>query len=272
MTNRFEPAPQELVLTLLGAYVRPRESALVWSGGLVELLAGQGFSAGAARIALARLVRRDLLEPSKKGRLVYYRLTPRAIAVLEDGDRRIFTLGQGRRPAGQWTVLWHSIPETRRKAREKLVRRLRFLGFGSVQDGTWLAPHDREQEVVALLRELEVTEHAGLMLGRPAASLDVRVFASRAWDLDALAADYAEFAAEFRGYPRRRRTLREPEAFSVRTRLIHRFRQFPAQDPELPEELVPAPPRRVEAVALFHDLYTALAEPAQRHFDEVTGK
>jgi phenylacetic acid degradation operon negative regulatory protein len=33
-----------------------------------------------------------------------------------------------------------------------------------VQDGTWIAPHDRASEVTALLDELGVREHAGLML------------------------------------------------------------------------------------------------------------
>ena len=51
---------------------------------------------------------------------------------------------------------------------------------------------------------------------------------------------------------------------------MHTFRAFPSLDPELPADLVPAPDRRAAAVELFHDLYTALAPAAQRHFDEVT--
>ena len=35
--------------------------------------------------------------------------------------------------------------------------------------------------------------------------------------------------------------------------------QFPFLDPELPEDLVPAPDCRAEALRLFHDLYPALA-------------
>ncbi len=184
----------------------------MWSGGLVAVLAELGFSDGAARIALTRLVRRDLLARHRDGRHIHYSLTRRTVALLADGDRRIFSLGRRERPAGEWTVLWQSIPESRRQARERLVRRLRFLGFGPYQDGTWIAPHDREAEVVALLAELDVTEHAGLLLGRPSTALD----------------------------------------------------------PELPAELVPPPDRRAAAVDLFHDLYTALAPAAQRHFDEVT--
>ena len=72
-----------------------------------------GFSAGAARVALNRLVARDLLEPSRKGRLVHYALTPRTVQILADGDHRIFTLGREARRPPKWTVLWHAIPEHR---------------------------------------------------------------------------------------------------------------------------------------------------------------
>lgn len=266
LLSGFAPAPQDLVLTLLGAYHVPRERGEVWSGGLVRLLEEFGFSENAARVALNRLVARELLTRNRFGRHVHYELTPRTLAVLAEGDRRIFNLG--RRPVREttWTVLWHAIPDDRRLARTRLVRRLRFLGFGSVQDGTWLAPHDREAEVAALLTELDVAEHAGVLLGRPATSVDFAVFVARVWDLDQLAERYRAFAEHFGHHE----IGDDREALLLRTRLVHTFREFPFLDPELPEDLVPAPKHRAEALGLFHDLYPALAPAAQRYFDEVT--
>ncbi|KAA2254498.1 PaaX family transcriptional regulator [Solihabitans fulvus] len=268
----FEPAPQDLVVTLLGAHVGPQEGRQVWSGGLVALLAEFGFSEGAARVALTRLVGRGLLDRVRDGRLVHYTLTPRIRAVLAEGDRRIFSLGRETRPATRWTVLWHAIPEDRRLARERLVRRLRFLGFGQVQDGTWIAPHDREREVADLLAELDVGRHAGLLLGHPAEALDFGSFVARVWDLDDLAARYRAFLADFGRYrsDAARAALDDRAALLLRTRLVHTFRQFPFLDPELPEDLLPRPEHRAEAVMVFHHLYPALAEPAQRHFDRLT--
>jgi phenylacetic acid degradation operon negative regulatory protein len=259
-------APQDLVMTLLGAHLRPRDRQ-VWSGGLVDLLAEFGFSPGAARVALTRLVRRELLARVKDGRLVHYIVTPRSAAVFEEGDRRIFTLGRDTPETPQWTVLWHAIPDERKVARTRLVRRLRFLGFGPVQDGTWIAPHDREREVTALLAEHDVAAHAGLLLGSPASSLDFSAFVGRVWDLDDLAGRYRAFVAEFGGHDLA--GLTDRQALLLRTRLTHTFRQFPFLDPELPAGLVPAPAHRADAVLLFHDLYTALAPAAMRHFDEV---
>jgi phenylacetic acid degradation operon negative regulatory protein len=262
----FEPAPQDLVLSLLGAHHVPRERGEVWSGGLVRLLEEFGFSAGAARVALNRLVARELLARSRDGRHVHYALTPRTLAVLAEGDERIFTLGGTARRETTWTVLWHSIPEDRRLARTRLVRRLRFLGFGSVQDGTWLAPHDREAEVAKLLDELEVAAHAGVLMGRPATAVDFATFVARVWDLDELAERYRAFVAHFGD----QRVADDRQALLLRTRLVHTFREFPFLDPELPEDLVPAPKHRAGALRLFHDLYPSLAPAAQRYFDEVT--
>lgn len=264
----FDPQPQELVMTLLGGFLQPRDRP-VGAGGLVLLLGEFGFSHGAARIALTRLARRQLIERIRHGRHVDYLLTDRSRAVLDEGDRRIFSLGRhGDRTGQRWTVLWHTIPEGRRLQRQRLARRLRFMGFGQVHDGAWVAAHDREVEVAAVLAELGVTEFSAVMLATPAESVGVGSLLARAWDLDELGARYRAFVDDFAGC--RPVDLGDLESFVVRTQLVHSFRQFATLDPELPTTLVPAPEHRGGAVRLFDDLYEALAPAAQRHFDEVT--
>ncbi len=261
--------PQDLVITLLGTYVRPFGDT-VWSGGLVALLGELGFSHGAARVALTRLVRRGLLGRVRSGRLVHYRLTPRCEGLLAEGDGRIFSLGDPHDDGGIWTVIWHQIPEDRRLERSRLARRLRFLGFGSVQDSVWVSPHDHSEEVLRLLGEIGVGEFATLFAARVKAPAGLPALVSRAWDLTGLSERYESFVSEFSGYVRRRERIDDGEAFRVRTRLMHLFRGFPFLDPELPEELAPLGRARTRAVATFHQLYDGLAEPSQRHFDVVT--
>jgi phenylacetic acid degradation operon negative regulatory protein len=263
--------PQDLVITLLGTYVRPNPRE-VWSGGVVHLLEQFGFTAGAARVALSRLARRGLLARAKEGRLVYYTLSERAEHLLEEGDRRIFPLGTHEDWDGTWTLLWHSIPEEQRVERGRLARRLRFLGFGSMQDSTWIAPRDREQDVSDLLHDLGVERYAGVFVGRPSKDIHLEPLVSRAWNLEQLASRYAAFTAEFAPYRQAavRRGMSDREAFVVRTRVIHWFRRFPFVDPEFPDEMMPRARHRREAVAVFHDVYDGLAEPAQRYFDAVT--
>lgn len=265
------PQPQELLITMLGTYVRPF-AGRVWSGGLVVLLGELGFSTGAARVALNRLVRRDLIERLREGRLVHYRLTPRADRLLAEGDGRIFSLGHPCDDEGTWTVLWHTIPEDRRLERGRLARRLRFLGFGSVQDSLWVSPHDHSTEVAGLIAELSVSDCATMFTAHPDAVVGLPALVSRAWDLSGLVDRYDAFAAEFA--PLRRRptlaALSDRDAFLTRTRLVHQFRGFPVLDPELPERLAPVSAPRRRAAETFHELYEGLASASQRHFDAVT--
>jgi phenylacetic acid degradation operon negative regulatory protein len=262
--------PQDLVVTLLGTYVHPRERT-VWSGGLVALLGELGFSDGAGRVALTRLVRRGLLARERAGRLVHYRITPRCERLLDEGDGRIFTLGEPRNGNDGWTVVWHQIPEDKRLERSRLARRLRFLGFGSVQDSVWVSPHDHSGEVAMLLSELEVETFATLFVARPGAEEGLPALVGRAWNLSGLLERYESFDSEFSPYRRRGVRLSDRDAFDVRTRSVHMFRGFPLLDPELPEELAPLTRSRARAVRTFHVLYSGLAVGSQRHFDAVTG-
>ena len=270
MSRSDEPLqPQDLVITLFGAFAASKHER-IWSGGLVELLNEMGFSEGASRIALGRLVNRGLLQRVKEGRLVYYTSSPRLDRLLVEGDRRIFRLGWAVEGwDGCWTMLWHAIPETRRVERARLARRLRFLGFGSVQDGTWVSPHNREEDVIKLLNENRVEEYAGVLIGRPAMQLDLRAMIARAWDLEGLASRYESFVETFSQYRSRRaqRLLSEREAFFVRTSVVHAFRRFPAVDPDLPEELMVRKVPRQEAATIFHEVYDGLEPPAQDYFD-----
>jgi phenylacetic acid degradation operon negative regulatory protein len=262
--------PQDLALTILGAYTR-EAGGNVWSGGMVELLGGFGFSNEAARAALARLAGRGLLERHREGRLVHYALTLRATRLLEAGDRRIFSFGRRPPTASRWTTLWHAIPEQRRVERARLAAQLRFLGFGSVQDATWIAAHDRERDLLATLRELDVEAFASVFVGRLSAGLAADALVAQAWDLKQVARLYERFAEELAPFRRAtaRRRLSDAEAFDVRVRALHRFRGFPSIDPELPDRMGGHERLRARVLATFDVVYDGLAEPAERHFEAI---
>lgn len=262
--------PQDLAITILGAHLR-RPGEMVWSGGMVRILGEFGFTTEAARAALARLVIRGLLTRRKQGRLVHYTLTPRAEELLAEGDRRIFSFGRTAPANDAWTMLWHAIPEDRRVERSRLARRLRFLGFGSIQDATWVAASDRERELLALLGTLDVQSFASIFVGRLSRALAPMALLAQAWDLDELALFYEAFLADFAPLRRAsaRRALSDADAFLMRTRMLHRFREFPFRDPELPDAIAPGRARRTRVVATFDEVYERLAEPADAHFDAV---
>ena len=264
--------PQELAITLLGAYVRP-DPRPVWSGGIVQLLEEFGFSTSAARATLSRLVDRGYLRRVRNGRLVSYKITKHCEEVLIEGEQRIFSLGTNNVWDGSWTVVWHSIPERSRRRRARFGIRLRFLGFGSVQDGTWISPHNRERDVAVVAEELGVSNHVGVLIGRPAANLQIGQVIQRSWDLPALSERYRRFVDAFEPYRGGSGLeLSDHDAFLVRTSLVHAFRQFPFLDPDLPDELMHGSDSRHAAVATFHDVYEQLGAPAQRYFERTAVK
>ena len=257
--------PQDLVLTIFGSDIRRGEA--VWSGGMVKVLEGFGFTSGAARAALSRLVNRDLLARTRHGRLAFYSATPRAEALFATGDRRIFSFGRTEPAVPQWTVLWHAIPEADRVARSRFASQLRFLGFGSVQDATWVAARDRELEVSALLRELELERYASVIVGRMSVEVPPVALIAEAWRLADTERRYQAFLAEFGGLrsARERRRLTAAAAFRRRTLLVHRFRGFPSIDPELPAAVDPLCTLRRQAVACFDEVYAALENAARSY-------
>jgi phenylacetic acid degradation operon negative regulatory protein len=255
------------VLTILGAHVR-RPGQTVWSGGMVEILESFDFSTGSARAALARLVNRNLLARTRDGRRAFYSLTQRAEALLADGDRRIFTFGRVEPAVDVWTVLWHAIPETQRVQRARFASRLRFLGFGPVQDATWVAARDREPEVRQLLRQLEIEPYTSVLVGHMSPDLPPVALVAQAWRMGEVKLRYEAFISEFGDLRRSsvRARLAPEQAFRSRILMLHRFRSFPAIDPELPRSVDDVRELRNEAADCFADVYSALEPSAATYF------
>ncbi len=260
--------PQEVILGLFGEYVKPREK--VWSGGLVQLLHDLHFSAAASRIALNRVVARKLLDPMRRGKYVYYTISPRLAHVHEEGRRQTFSVSTNAPWDGKWTLVWYSIPEKLRSKRGRLSRWLSFSGFGSLQDGTWIAPGDREGAVVALAHELGLEDHVLIFVSKLTGARTPRGLVDQVWNLSALTGAYDLLAEEFSAYarPAVSTKLSPREAFIVRTRAIEMFRETGSQDPRLPDSVLGMHWRRAEAIRLFDELQRGLAADAERYFRE----
>jgi phenylacetic acid degradation operon negative regulatory protein len=257
--------PQDLTLTLLGDYVHlGRTRSPVWAGGLVAVLGDFEFSPDAARVALSRLSRRGLLLRTRRGRHAFYALSDRARRVLDEGAKRIFGFGTTEQWDRTWTLVTYSVPEVMRAERERLRARLTFLGFGSAHDGHWIAPRDRADEVATLARELGLADHVHVFLGWPSPHERPDDLIAAAWDLEHLDDQYRAFVDEFRAFAAAE--LDDRDAFVVRTLVMHRYRRFPALDPEVPPELLNGPSARADAIALFRELWLGLEQPAQRYF------
>src|SRR5579884_2073072 len=173
--------PQALMLTFCGCHLLGRDQA-IFSGSFLEVLQRVGVGEHAARSTLARMARRGLLHGYRSGKRVYLGLTPRAMAVLEGGGRRCWQTGPVNREwDGQWTLLGFSLPETRRADRHLLRSRLRWAGFGMLQNGLWVAPEPVDAR--ELFADLNVVDHINVFRGRSLDPTDTAQMVRDAWDL-----------------------------------------------------------------------------------------
>lgn len=241
----------QIIVTLYGDVVEPRGGQL-WMGSLIEVCALFGISETLVRTAVSRLVASGRLEGERIGRRSYYRLTHAARAEFAAAARRIFAVAP--HPSG-WLLAWPGPGEE---------EALRARGFAVVAPGILLGPdHDRAGEAdrpaAALLFRAEL-EH-----GRDALTQIV----AAAWDIDGLAAGYADFVASFEPVAALAADLGPEDAFVARTLLVHRFRAAMLPDPELPAAVLPADWPAPAARQLFARTYIALSPSADSQVSRV---
>lgn len=262
------------ILTLLAIYGRSFGRP-VWSGGLVRLLEEAGYSRTASRATLNRLVGREMLDRQRDGRLVHYQITERCAELLAEGDRRILTLGDPGTWDGTWTAVVHTVPESRALERNRLGRRLRFLGFRPVQDSIWLSPNTRDREVHSLAVGIGITGQIAAIVGTSPSDLAADQLLERAWNLDGLCTQYERFNIRFGPHVAAAPEVRptspirsDQDAFLVRARAAHQFRRFAMLDPNVPEILLPRPTTRHDAATTFRRIMSQLEQPGQSYFDD----
>ena len=255
-----------LLLTVLGEFVHPRDGS-AWTGTLVSALGALGVEEKSARQTIARTASQGIIESERHGRRVRWQLTAPGRTLLAEGTERIYSfLCSARTWDGQWLVVAAAVPEAQRSTRHKLRTRLTWLGLGCPTPGMWIIPDaDKEDDVQAMLTELDLADRAFAWVGRRAAGTDPASLIDAAWDLDEVRTRYQEFAADFAD----RTVDDDAEAFVAQVELIQAWRSFPFVDPDLPAELLPPDWPGPEAATLFHTLRDRWHRRAQRHWDHM---
>lgn len=266
MRPRSGTSAKALLLTILGELVLPHGGA-AWTSTLVRGLGVLGVGERNARQAVARLADQGVVRSERDGRKARWHLTEQGSHLLTEGTERIYGFEAGDDAwDGRWLVVLCSVPEDQRTRRHQLRTQLGFLGFGFLGPGVALSPHlEREAAATAVLADLGLLAGAVVFRAEAGTTVAPDDLLRRAWDLDALAADYGEFVAEFS--PRAPAT--GPDRFAAFVDLVHAWRRFPFVDPEIPDRLLPAgwPGRR--AKELFDARHAAWAPAANAWFEGV---
>ncbi|PZR62856.1 MAG: hypothetical protein DLM53_05520 [Candidatus Eremiobacter antarcticus] len=265
--------PRSMLFTLYGDYAFPHRQD-VWLGSLVRIADVLGITAVAVRSAVARLARERWLVVRKSANRSHYALSARGQTLIEEGTRRIYR-ADGEVWDGQWFMLTYSIPEGERTKRDRIRKRLAFLGFGSMGGGVHIAARAVADDVERLLQTQGAAQFARTFHARTASGSDHDVV-EQCWDLPRIAQEYRRFIEHYRPLCRRaarlhqRGRLKDAHAFALRFALTHDFRRFPFIDPDLPHALLPSGWPGTVARRLFNDYHGMLAPAAERFFASAT--
>jgi len=263
-----------LIISVFGDAVLPR-GARLWLGSLIQLLEPLGVNERLVRTAVYRLVRDGWLATQALGRRTDYMLTEAGRVRFEEASRQIYA---ARAPS--WDLRWRLLLLTGTlppRERERLRRSLFWQGYGELPGGTFVHP---SADVAATFEALQADglgeRHADLLPLRAErlplrSSAPDRDLVRQAWNLEALAGDYAAFVARYAPLLAEREAHGPPApvtAFLGRTLLIHDWRRLLLRDPQLPEELLPRDWPGERARQLCRRLYRCLLAAAEQHLDE----
>ena len=269
--------PQHLIMNLFGDYWSGHTEHLP-SAALVALAGEFSVSSTSARAALSRLGRRGLLTSSKVGRRTFYGPSPHTAELMRQGADRIlsFAVADASPWDGTWLVVTFSVPEEQRDVRHALRMRLRWLGFAALYDGVWVSPRAGAAATAAAIRECGVRQasmfratsvcsEAESGLGRHPLS---------AWNLDELRQAYDHFIGRFEPVYERvvSGEIRAGEALIERTAITDTWQAFPALDPDLPAEVLPAGWPRQRASQIFTQVYDSLGPLAEARFRQIISR
>jgi phenylacetic acid degradation operon negative regulatory protein len=271
-TYASEPQPRHLVVTVYGLYARAEHDWLPIAA-VVDLMADLGVGAQAVRSSISRLKRREVLRSLRVDGVAGYALSPAMLETLRAGDRRIFEHPEATAADG-WVQVVFTVPEAQRDKRHELRTRLAGLGFGPMAPGVWVAPGTLADEARGALRRQGLDAYVDLFRGEHLGPAPLAQRVRSWWDLDLVAAHYAEFLEVHRPLARRvrRRTPTGAEAFAAHARMLTVWRRLRYLDPGLPLELLPPGWAGVPAAELFAELDRALRPTADAHAREVLGR
>lgn len=265
-----DQSPRHLILSLFGLYAREEPSPgsgrpANWLSvrSLIALMEDLDVDAAATRSSVSRLKKRGVLEPAKASGQAGYRVSRPALAVLREGDARIWARPRASVADG-WLMVVFSVPEAQRGKRHELRSLLTRLGFGTAAPGVWIAPGTAYDETLAALDRAGLTSYTELFRGAYLGSGPAEVRVGEWWDLPAIAKLYDEFVADHRSLTR----LRSPDpgrAFTAYVPMLTAWRRLPYLDPGIPLELLPSDWPGIRAGDLFAELDARLRGPAAKH-------
>ena len=256
---------RRILNTILGEFVLSGPHQ-VWNSVLVEVMVAAGQTESSARQAILRAAAAGWLEKRRDGRRVCWTLTPAVLTFLAEGWQHIYPVNRTTWD-GRWFILFVSLPESHRAARDKLYKSLNWAGFGNPSAGLWISPYsDRRDEIRRVIHGLGLADVTFSFVGQ---ALGIGVNDQRlvqlCWDLDSISRHYKDMLERFlRLKPRTR-----DEVFLAHIQLLIEWGRLPLIDPRLPSALLPPDWDGQHAAAQLEYLLVEWRRVARARWEEI---
>jgi len=259
-------SPRQLILSLYGLYARA-EANWLSVASLIALMADLGVDSAAVRASVSRLKKRGVLEAERRDGQAGYVLAPGTLALLREGDHRIWSQPRATAADG-WLVVVFSVPESRRDQRHALRSQLARLGFGTAAPGVWIAPGTLYDETLGVLERQGLASYTEFFRGDYLGVGEVTGRVGEWWDLAAIAKEYDELlaaVASLQDVSRPGTTRGDADAFAAYVPMLTAWRRLPYLDPGLPIDALPRDWPGIEAASVFAARDRRLRKAAERH-------
>ncbi len=256
--SRRMPTPQAMIFTVLGMYClddNPKIPTSVYLRVLEKLDIGEHTT----RTTLTRMRERGYLKRVRRGREVLWYASETGLAIVRRQRRLTFeersVLPD---PDGVWTVVSFSFPEVRRRDRDILRQRLAWEGFGTLRDGVWISPGERDMSDILSGKEFSIKGYVDVFVGHPRYA-DMSNMIARAWQLPTLIERYRAFLSE---WEEPSRAPSAADALGINILLITDWRQLARETPLLSRKYLPENWPAHQAMQVFQRLQQRYASEA----------
>lgn len=265
--------PRSLITTLFGDYIQ-YYGWEIWVGSLIKMMEKFGISESSVRGSILRMNKQGLLTVRKDGNKSYYTVTPKGKLRIEEGVKRVYSIGN-KKWDGNWRVISYSMPEEMRDLRNQVRKELTWIGFGMLSNSIWVSPNYIDKQVLDMISNYNLEDYTIMFSSSSIITHKSEEIIKKAWDLDELAKDYNCFIQLFQykyDYFKEKAwegQLSDEECFIERTRLVHEYRKFLFKDPSFPYDLLPEDWIGIRARELFFNIHQLISVGAVRYFEEL---
>lgn len=258
-----------MLVTLFGDVVAPRPQA-IWLGSLIRLAAPFGINDRLVRTATFRLTADDWLDATRIGRRSYYGLSEAGLQRCVHAGKRIYA-GDAPDWDGRWTLALVR-GDARATIRQRLKRELLWEGFGAIAPGVYAHPNADAGSLREIIRAAQAQDFVAVMEATSLEAFSIRPLQTlmhQTFKLGDVASAWQALLRRFSPVLADAHGMAPPDAFFVRTLLLHEYRRVLLRDPNLPEQLLPADWPGRTARDLCRAMYAALLDASEDYLRDV---